>query len=101
MKARSTVLVTTIMAAAMSLAAIAADKNPIVGGKEMFPAKNIIENAVNSKDHTTLVAAVKAAGTAHDQHHSQATIAQGSLGPREGQPVIGGHKRVVGQAGLV
>ena len=28
----------------------------------MFPSKNIIENAVNSKDHTTLVAAVKAAG---------------------------------------
>jgi len=36
--------------------------NPIVGGKEMFPTKNIIENAVNSADHTTLVAAVKAAG---------------------------------------
>jgi uncharacterized surface protein with fasciclin (FAS1) repeats len=36
--------------------------NPTVGGSEMFPAKNIIENAVNSKDHTTLVAAVKAAG---------------------------------------
>ena len=34
----------------------------MVGGSEMFPAKNIIENAVNSKDHTTLVAAVKAAG---------------------------------------
>lgn len=32
-----------------------------VGGEEMFPKKNIIENAVNSKDHTTLVAAVKAA----------------------------------------
>jgi uncharacterized surface protein with fasciclin (FAS1) repeats len=39
-----------------------AEKNPIVGGKEMFPNKNIIENAVNSADHTTLVAAVKAAG---------------------------------------
>jgi uncharacterized surface protein with fasciclin (FAS1) repeats len=37
-------------------------KNPMVGGKEMFPQKNIIENAVNSADHTTLVAAVKAAG---------------------------------------
>jgi uncharacterized surface protein with fasciclin (FAS1) repeats len=37
-------------------------KNPVVGGKEMFPQKNIIENAVNSADHTTLVAAVKAAG---------------------------------------
>ena len=39
-----------------------AQMNPIVGGKEMFPSKNIIENAVNSADHTTLVAAVKAAG---------------------------------------
>ncbi|HET9065149.1 MAG TPA: fasciclin domain-containing protein [Gemmatimonadales bacterium] len=36
--------------------------NPMVGGAEMSPAKDIIENAVNSKDHTTLVAAVKAAG---------------------------------------
>src|SRR5262245_20588546 len=34
----------------------------IVGGQEMFPTKNIVENAVNSADHTTLVAAVKAAG---------------------------------------
>lgn len=34
----------------------------MVGGAEMYPGKNIIENAVNSKDHTTLVAAVKAAG---------------------------------------
>lgn len=33
----------------------------VVGGEEMFPMKNIVENAVNSKDHTTLVAAVKAA----------------------------------------
>ncbi|MCW1427814.1 fasciclin domain-containing protein [Novosphingobium sp. JCM 18896] len=36
--------------------------NPMVGGAPMFASKNIIENAVNSKDHTTLVAAVKAAG---------------------------------------
>ena len=43
-----------------SLAAYAA--NPKVGGAAMFEDKNIIENAVNSKDHTTLVAAVKAAG---------------------------------------
>jgi uncharacterized surface protein with fasciclin (FAS1) repeats len=34
----------------------------IVGGEEMFPKKNIVENAINSADHTTLVAAVKAAG---------------------------------------
>ena len=34
----------------------------MVGGAPMFPSKNIVQNAVNSKDHTTLVAAVKAAG---------------------------------------
>ncbi|MRS65184.1 fasciclin domain-containing protein [Larkinella terrae] len=39
-----------------------AQKPKEVGGAMMYPAKNIIENAVNSKDHTTLVAAVKAAG---------------------------------------
>jgi len=37
-------------------------KVPMVGGAPMYPSKNIVENAVNSKDHTTLVAAVKAAG---------------------------------------
>jgi len=37
-------------------------KTVMVGGAEMYPSKNIIENAVNSKAHTTLVAAVKAAG---------------------------------------
>jgi uncharacterized surface protein with fasciclin (FAS1) repeats len=40
------------------------DKTAMVGGAAMYPTKNIIENAVNSKDHTTLVAAVKAAGLA-------------------------------------
>lgn len=35
---------------------------PMVGGAPMYPTKNIVENAVNSRDHTTLVAAVKAAG---------------------------------------
>ena len=38
------------------------EKTVMVGGAPMFPSKNIVENAVNSKDHTTLVAAVKAAG---------------------------------------
>jgi len=38
------------------------EKSVMVGGAAMYPSKNIIENAVNSKDHTTLVAAVKAAG---------------------------------------
>ena len=50
------------LTAATSLAVADNHKNPIVGGKEMFPTKNIIQNAVNSADHTTLVAAVKAAG---------------------------------------
>src|SRR3978361_159960 len=40
----------------------AQEKTVMVGGASMYPSKNIIENAVNSKDHTTLVAAVKAAG---------------------------------------
>lgn len=39
-----------------------AQKNPMVGGAAMYPTKDIVDNAVNSKDHTTLVAAVKAAG---------------------------------------
>jgi uncharacterized surface protein with fasciclin (FAS1) repeats len=53
----------TLALAVLALTTVAyAAKNPIVGGKEMFPNKNIIENAVNSADHTTLVAAVKAAG---------------------------------------
>ncbi len=39
-------------------------ENPMVGGAEMFPTKNIVENALNSADHTTLVAAVTAAGLA-------------------------------------
>ena len=38
------------------------EKTVEVGGSRMYPSKNIIDNAVNSKDHTTLVAAVKAAG---------------------------------------
>lgn len=53
------------LVAVMTLAAtamLAAAKNPMVGGQEMFPNKNIIQNAMNSADHTTLVAAVKAAG---------------------------------------
>ena len=51
----------TLSLSPMSLPAFAED-TVMVGGAEMYPSKNIIENAVNSKDHTTLVAAVKAAG---------------------------------------
>ena len=42
--------------------AFAAETTKMVGGAAMYPSKNIVQNAVNSKDHTTLVAAVKAAG---------------------------------------
>jgi len=48
--------------AASLVAGVALAANPMVGGAPMYETKNIIENAVNSKDHTTLVAAVKAAG---------------------------------------
>lgn len=41
---------------------VQAQKNPMVGGAAMYANKDIVDNAVNSKDHTTLVAAVKAAG---------------------------------------
>ena len=57
---KSVFLSTVAGAIALSAAAFAA--NPMVGGAEMFADKNIVENAVNSKDHTTLVAAVTAAG---------------------------------------
>lgn len=55
------ILVLALSAFAAGSPLIAAE-NPMVGGHEMFPSKNIIENAMNSADHTTLVAAVKAAG---------------------------------------
>jgi uncharacterized surface protein with fasciclin (FAS1) repeats len=45
-----------------ALATPALAENPMVGGAPMFESKNIVENAVNSADHTTLVAAVQAAG---------------------------------------
>jgi uncharacterized surface protein with fasciclin (FAS1) repeats len=48
--------------ASMPVAAQMSEKTVTVGGAPMYPSKNIIQNAVNSKDHTTLVAAVKAAG---------------------------------------
>ena len=51
-----------LTAATFTLLSYQAFANPMVGGSEMFPAKDIIDNAVNSKDHTMLVAAVKAAG---------------------------------------
>ena len=48
--------------AALVLGSSASARDPMVGGAAMYPSKNIVENAVNSHDHTTLVAAVTAAG---------------------------------------
>ena len=53
---------TASFALVLAMLAAPAFANPDVGGAPMFETKNIIENAVNSADHTTLVAAVKAAG---------------------------------------
>jgi uncharacterized surface protein with fasciclin (FAS1) repeats len=60
MNKKMAVLLLSIVATAATFAVAGSD--PIVGGHEMFPTRNIIQNAVNSDDHTTLVAAVKAAG---------------------------------------
>src|SRR5688572_2752434 len=56
------ILGTGIAASAQTSGMAMGDGNPMVGGAAMYKTKNIVENAVNSKDHTTLVAAVKTAG---------------------------------------
>ena len=65
-KRTQTVAAALVLAGTASLGltgvSYAQEKTVTVGGAPMYPSKNIIENAVNSKDHTTLVAAVKAAG---------------------------------------
>jgi uncharacterized surface protein with fasciclin (FAS1) repeats len=60
--ATAAVLAFGAMASAPAYAQQMSDKTVMVGGAPMYPSKNIVQNAVNSKDHTTLVAAVKAAG---------------------------------------
>lgn len=56
------IFIFALAASMISLTASAQEKTVMVGGAAMYPSKNIVENAVNSKDHTTLVAAVQAAG---------------------------------------
>jgi len=51
-----------ILAASSAASAQMMKENPMVGGAAMYPTKTIVDNAMNSADHTTLVAAVKAAG---------------------------------------
>jgi len=60
--ATAAALAFAVVAPAPVVYAQMAEKTVTVGGAPMYPSKNIIQNAVNSKDHTTLVAAVKAAG---------------------------------------
>jgi uncharacterized surface protein with fasciclin (FAS1) repeats len=55
-------LLTAAAIAATAFVGTAFAENPMVGGAAMYPNKNIVQNAMNSKDHTTLVAAVKAGG---------------------------------------
>jgi uncharacterized surface protein with fasciclin (FAS1) repeats len=59
---RSEKALAIVLLALAATSALAGSKNPMVGGQEMYPTKDIIDNAVHSADHTTLVAAVKAAG---------------------------------------
>ncbi|NLR98804.1 fasciclin domain-containing protein [Rhizobium sp. P38BS-XIX] len=59
---KSVIRIAAAAAMVSALSSIAYAKDPMVGGAAMYATKNIIQNAVNSKDHTTLVAAVKAAG---------------------------------------
>src|SRR5687767_597197 len=58
----TTTLLSTASLVGLPGSSTAQEKTVEVGGAPMYPSKNIVENAVNSKDHTTLVAAVKAAG---------------------------------------
>ncbi|OAT19752.1 beta IG-H3 family protein [Buttiauxella noackiae ATCC 51607] len=60
-KILSAAISTSLLFSAAGMAAVMSD-SVMVGGAAMYPSKNIVENALNSKDHTTLVAAVKAAG---------------------------------------
>lgn len=57
-----TVVAAAALMMSMAVEAQTANNTVMVGGESMYPTKNIVENAVNSKKHTTLVAAVKAAG---------------------------------------
>jgi len=62
MKKKLSMLMCAAAALAMMAMTSMAQDNPMVGGSPMMKTKDIVDNAVNSKDHTTLVAAVKAAG---------------------------------------
>ena len=62
MKSSTHRIASVTLAVVMAAGAASAMAQVMVGGAPMYPTKDIVDNAVNSKDHTTLVAAVKAAG---------------------------------------
>lgn len=62
MKAVRNIMIAATLVAGATGGYAAMQKNPMVGGAAMYSTKTIVQNAMNSKDHTTLVAAVKAAG---------------------------------------
>ena len=74
------------------------DKTVMVGGAPMYPSKNIVENAVNSKDHTTLVAAVKAAGLVETLRR-QGPVHGVRADQRGVRQAAGRHRRHAGEAG--
>jgi uncharacterized surface protein with fasciclin (FAS1) repeats len=59
---KSRLLIALCALVLVGISTVAAQQDPMVGGAAMYPSKDIVDNAVNSADHTTLVAAVKAAG---------------------------------------
>lgn len=59
---KSRLLIALCALVLVGISTVAAQQDPMVGGAAMYPTKDIVDNAVNSADHTTLVAAVKAAG---------------------------------------
>ena len=75
-----------------------AEKTVNVGGAPMYPSKNIIQNAVNSKDHTTLVAAVKAAGLV-DTLSGPRPVHRVRADQRRLRQAAGRHRRHAAQAG--
>ena len=102
MKLSRTALFVTV--ASLAFAAVAAtptlaqmkEQTVTVGGAPMYPSKNIIQNAVNSKDHTTLVAAVKAAGLVETLQGP--VPSRSSRRPTPPSEVAGRHRRLATQA---
>ena len=86
------------LAAPFAVAPVYAEMTVMVGGAPMYPSKNIVENAVHSKDHTTLVAAVKAAGLV-DTLESAGPVHRLRADQRSLRRAAEGHGRNAAEAG--